>query len=89
MANAESKESNVYAFPVTVYYSLEPKQVKQKYEMDKFFFEYGDDFEKNTLPDKFALLVKRYRQAVFEATGTSPGKKAEDENKRIKFEETA
>lgn len=89
MANAENKKSSVYALPVTVYYNLEPKQVKRKYEMDKFFFEYSDDFEKTALPDKFTLLVKRYRQAVFEATGTFPGKKAEVKNERIKFEETA
>lgn len=90
MANADNNKSKaVHALPVTVYYDLEPKLVKRKYEMDKFFFEYGDDFEKSGLPDNFTLWVKKYRQAVFEATGILPGKKLVSENKRIKFEETA
>lgn len=90
MVNAQNKKSDAnYAPIVTVYYDLEPKQLKIKYEMDKFLFEYSDDFEEALTKGDFTLLVDLYKQAVSEAAGVKLGDKHTGSEKRIKFEDIA
>lgn len=93
MLTADDKKFNppddaVYRIsPVTVYFDLEPKQLKIKYEMDRFFFKRRENLKKEIAGGNLAMLVEQYRKAVFAATGVkvgvSPAKAAEETAKRF------